>query len=101
MATVVIPALLRKLSGGLDRVTVNARNVGEIVQALEQQFPGFREQLLQNDELKPSIAVSIDGEMGTGGLLDHVKDSSEVFFIPAIGGGTSGARGRPSLRGAA
>ena len=87
MATVVVPALLRKLTGGLDRVTVNARNIGEVIQSLENQFPGFREQLIQNDELKPSIAVSIDGEMGTGGLLDRVKDSSEVFFIPAIGGG--------------
>ena len=87
MAIVVVPALLRKLTGGHDRVTVTGRNIGQVIESLEQQFPGFREQLIQNDELKPSIAVSIDGEMGTGGLLDRVKDSSEVFFIPAIGGG--------------
>ena len=87
MATVVVPALLRKLTGGLDHVVVDARNIGQVIESLERQFPGFRDQLLQNDELKPSIAVSIDGEMGTGGLLDRVKDSSEIFFIPAIGGG--------------
>ncbi len=87
MAIVVIPALLRKLSNGQERVEVSGRNVGQIIDALEQQFPGFKEQLLQNNELKPSIAVSIDGEMGTGGLLDRVKDTSEIFFIPAIGGG--------------
>ncbi|MGO9264816.1 MAG: MoaD/ThiS family protein [Candidatus Binataceae bacterium] len=87
MAIVVVPALLRPLTGGEERVTVTGRNVGQVIDDLERQFPGFREHLLQQGELKPSIAVSIDGEMGTGGLLDRVKDSSEVFFIPAIGGG--------------
>lgn len=87
MATVVVPALLRPLTNGQERVEVTGRNVGQVIDDLERQFPGFREHLLQAGELKPSIAVSIDGEMGTGGLLDRVKDSSEVFFIPAIGGG--------------
>jgi molybdopterin converting factor small subunit len=87
MATVVVPALLRKLTDGQDRVIAHGRNVGEIVEDLERQFPGFREQLIENGDIKPSIAVSIDGEMGTGGILDRVGESSEVFFIPAIGGG--------------
>jgi molybdopterin synthase sulfur carrier subunit len=87
MAIVVVPALLRKLTNGAERVTVTGRNVGQVIDDLERQFPGFRDQLLQGVELKPSIAVSIDGEMGTGGLLDRVKETSEVFFIPAIGGG--------------
>jgi molybdopterin synthase sulfur carrier subunit len=87
MAIVVVPALLRKLTNGAERVTVAGRNIGQVIDDLERQFPGFRDQLLQGPELKPSIAVSVDGEMGTGGLLDRVKETSEVFFIPAIGGG--------------
>jgi molybdopterin synthase sulfur carrier subunit len=87
MATVVIPAQLRKLTDGLDRVTASGRNVGLLIEDLERQFPGFREQLLQNDDVKPSIAVSIDGEMGTGGVLEPVGENSEVFFLPALGGG--------------
>lgn len=87
MAIVVVPALLRPLTSGQERVEVTGRNVGQVIDDLERQFPGFRDHLLQLGELRPSIAVSIDGEMGTGGLLDRVKDSSEVFFIPAIGGG--------------
>jgi sulfur-carrier protein len=87
MATVVIPALLRKLTDGKDRVTANGRNVGQVIEDLERQFPGLRDQLIENGDLKPSVAVSIDGEMGTGGVLDRVKESSEVFFLPAIGGG--------------
>jgi molybdopterin converting factor small subunit len=87
MPIVVVPALLRKLTGGRERVTVTGRTVGQVIDDLERQFPGFKDQLLQQGDLKPSIAVSIDGEMGTGGLIDRVKDTSEVFFIPAIGGG--------------
>jgi sulfur-carrier protein len=87
MATVIIPALLRKLSGGQDRVTAQGRNVRQIIDDLERQFPGIKAQLVEHGELKPSIAVSVDGEMGLGGLLDAVEDDSEVYFLPAIGGG--------------
>ena len=87
MATVVIPALLRKLTDGKDRVAVQGRNIGQIIEDLERQFPGLREHLVENGDVKPSIAVSVDGEMGTGGLLDPVRESSEIFFIPALGGG--------------
>ena len=87
MATVVIPALLRKLTDGKDRVAVQGRNIGQVIEDLERQFPGLREQLVENGDIKPSIAVSVDGEMGTGGVLDPVRESSEIFFIPALGGG--------------
>jgi molybdopterin converting factor small subunit len=87
MATVVIPAQLRKLTGGKDRVVATGRNIGQLIADLDRQYPGFRAQLMEDDDVKPSIAVSIDGEMGTGGVLEKVGDSSEVFFLPALGGG--------------
>jgi molybdopterin synthase sulfur carrier subunit len=87
MATVVVPAQLRKLTNGKERVTARGRNVGQIIEDLERQFPGIREQLVENDDVKPSVAVSVDGEMGTGGVLDPVGDTSEVFFLPSIAGG--------------
>jgi molybdopterin synthase sulfur carrier subunit len=87
MATVIIPALLRKLTNGQERVVVQGRSVGEVIENLERQFPGFREQVVEDGDLKPSVAVSIDGEMGVGGLLDPVGENSEIYFIPALGGG--------------
>ncbi|HSR58342.1 MAG TPA: MoaD/ThiS family protein [Candidatus Binataceae bacterium] len=88
MATAVIPALLRKLTGGRERVAVSGRNLREVIADLDRQFPGLREQLIQDDDLKPSVAVSIDGEVGAGGLLEPVRAESEIHFLPAIGGGT-------------
>jgi sulfur-carrier protein len=87
MPTVVIPALLRKLTNGQERVPVRGATVRQVVEDLERQFPGIETHLLEDGDLKPGISVSIDGEMGIGGLLDPVKETSEVFFLPAIGGG--------------
>jgi len=87
MATVVIPALLRKFTDGKDRISASGRNIGQLIDDLERQYPGLREHLIEDSEVKPSIAISIDGEMGTAGVLEPVRESSEVFILPAIGGG--------------
>jgi len=87
MATVFIPALLRKLTAGRDRVMARGGNLRQVIEDLNRQFPGLRESLVQDGELKPSIAVSIDGEIATQGLLEPVGEESEVHFLPALGGG--------------
>ncbi len=87
MPTVIVPALLRKLTNGQERVAVRGSTVRQVVEDLDRQFPGMKAQLVEEGELKPGIAVSVDGEMGVGGLLDPVKETSEVYFLPAIGGG--------------
>jgi molybdopterin synthase sulfur carrier subunit len=87
MPTAIIPALLRKFTAGRERVSVRGRTVREVVADLDRQFPGLAEQLLQAGEIKPAIAVSIDGEIAPGGVLEPVEQNSEVHFIPALGGG--------------
>ncbi len=87
MPTVFIPSLLRKYTGGQECVEVAGRTVGEVVRNLDQQFPGFRNQVVENDDLKSSLAVSVDGDLAVGGLLEQVRESSEIHFVPAIGGG--------------
>jgi molybdopterin synthase sulfur carrier subunit len=87
MATIVIPALLRKFTKGVERVEVPGRTVRDLVRNLEEKFPDMVGKLVENGDVKPSIAVSIDGEIATGGVIDTVRDDSEVHFIPALGGG--------------
>lgn len=87
MATVVIPALLRSLTGGKDRAHASGATLKELIDDLERQFPGFRERVVEQGDLAGSIAVSIDGEIITGGLSEPVPPQSEVHFLPAIGGG--------------
>ncbi|HVA82420.1 MAG TPA: MoaD/ThiS family protein [Candidatus Binataceae bacterium] len=87
MPTAIIPALLRAHTANRERVAVAGRTVREVIADLERQFPGLAAHLLEGGEIKPSIAISIDGEIVPGGVLEPVGDQSEVHFIPAIGGG--------------
>jgi len=87
MANVFIPALLRKLTGGKDRTQATGATLGEIIDDLDRQFPGFRERVVERGDLAGSVAVSIDGEVITGGLAEPVPPNGEVHFVPAIAGG--------------
>jgi len=87
MATAIIPALMRTLTGGRDRVTVSGKNLREAIADLDRQFPGLGNELIEDGDLKASIAVSIDGEVGTYGVLDTIRGDSEIHFLPQISGG--------------
>ena len=87
MTTVFIPALMRKLTGGKDRTTATGATLRELINDLERQFPGFRERVVENGDLAGSVAVSINGEVITGGLSEPIPADSEIHFVPAIAGG--------------
>jgi molybdopterin converting factor small subunit len=78
---------MRKLTGGRDRVTVSGKNLREAIADLDRQFPGIGSQLIDDGDIKASIAVSIDGEVGTNGVLDTIRENSEIHFMPQISGG--------------
>jgi molybdopterin synthase sulfur carrier subunit len=87
MATVIIPALLRKFTAGAERVPARGRNLREVIDDLERRFPGIGAHLLDDGELKGSGVASIDGEVDAAGIQAPVRENSEVYFLPAIGGG--------------
>ena len=88
MATVFIPTLMQKLTSGQARVDVQGATVREIVDNLELIYPGMKDRLVDRYKIKPNISVAIDGEVTPIGMLEKVGESSEVHFLPAIGGGT-------------
>ncbi len=87
MATVWVPALLRDLTGGIERAQVAGATVREVIDSLEAQFPGVRARLCEGDSLRPGVAVVVDGAVSRQRLRQKVKEDSEVHFIPAITGG--------------
>lgn len=87
MSTVFIPPALRRLTGGADRVVVSGATVGELVDAVDRLHPGVRDALVRDDELAPHVAVSVDDVVATAGLAEEVQESSEVHFVPPLGGG--------------
>mgnify|MGYP002778121474 CR=1 FL=1 len=87
MARVFIPALLTPLTGGESEIEAEGSNVGQVIAALDALYPGFGEVLLDQGRLRPNIAVAIDDEIATLGVLESVSPSSEIHFVTAIRGG--------------
>ncbi len=87
MPRVFIPTMLQPLTEGVKEVELQAANVRQVVQGLEERFPGIGQWLTEDGRVMPNLAVAIDGEMSSMGLLAKVQPNSEVHFIPAISGG--------------
>lgn len=87
MATVFIPTQLRRLTEGCDRLDVDGATVADLVDAVERRYPGFRARVTAGGDLAPGLSVAVDGETAAHGLAEPVGPSSEVHFIPALGGG--------------
>jgi molybdopterin synthase sulfur carrier subunit len=87
MADVFIPTMLQSLSGGVKRVDIEAANVRQVVDKLEELFPGIKERLVEEGQIRPNISVAVDGEIARMGILEKIGQNSEVHFVPAIGGG--------------
>jgi molybdopterin synthase sulfur carrier subunit len=80
--------MLLPLSGGVKQVKIDAGNLRQIIDGLESLYPGIKTRLLEEGQIRPNLAVAIDGEVARLGLLEKVGEQSEVHFVPAIGGGT-------------
>ena len=87
MATVFIPSLMQNLTGGQQTVEIEGATVRQIIENLEKAHPGMKERLVADNRVKPNISVAVDGEVTPMGMLEKVGESSEVHFLPAIGGG--------------
>ena len=59
----------------------------QVIQQMEERYPGIQERLCADDRLHPHIAVAVDGEVRPKDLRQKVSENSEIHFIPAISGG--------------
>jgi len=82
-----IPAMLRDLTGGRAVIEAAGGTVREVVDDLERQCPGIRDQLVEAGRLRSNLSVAVDGEVSPLGLRETVEPSSEVHFVAAIRGG--------------
>jgi len=87
LSTIFIPTMLLSLTSGTKRVEMEARNVRQVIERLDEMFPGIKERLVEDGEIRPSLAIAIDGDVAIMGMLEKVGENGEVHFVPAIGGG--------------
>ena len=87
MAKIFIPTMLQSMTAGVKQVDLDARNVRQIIERLEELYPGMKDRLVEDGEIRPNLAIAIDGDVAIMGMLEKVEENSEVHFVPAIGGG--------------
>jgi len=88
--TVLIPTPLQKLTNGNPEVKAEGGNIGEIVAALETQFPGIKDRLCDDSgRLRRFVNVYLNNEdiRFMENEETAVKDGDELSIIPAIAGG--------------
>jgi molybdopterin converting factor small subunit len=87
MATIHIPAAMRKLTEDRAVVTAPGATLGEVIDNLETTYPGLKERLVEGERARSNLAVFVDGAQVFPFLNTKVNEDSEVYFALAIAGG--------------
>ena len=91
MSVVVrIPGPLRKITNGADKVETEGGDLGQLIGALDDQYPGMKERLLDDKgELRYFVNLYLNNEdvRFLDGLKTSVKPGDEVSIVPAVAGG--------------
>lgn len=72
---------LRAFADGKDVVDVDAKNVGEVLTGLVEQYPGLEH------VIESGVSVAVDGKVIASGLTEPVKPDSEVYLMQQLKGG--------------
>ena len=74
-------SLSRQFAGGQTEFEVEATNFRRLIMELNRRFPGL------GTQVEESMAVAIDGEIFQDAYSAELKQESEIYLIPKIGGG--------------
>lgn len=85
-----IPTPLRRLTNGAAEVYAKGRDLGELIEDLERQFPGLRERLVEaSGEVRRFVNIYVNQEdvRFLSGRQTPLRDGDEVAIVPALAGG--------------
>jgi len=84
-----IPTPLQKMTNGKTEVECVARNISELVDKLEQDYPGMKERLSEGGKIRRFINIYVNDEdirfLNKEGTV--LKDGDAISIVPAIAGG--------------
>jgi len=85
-----IPTPLRRLTGGQSVVEVSGDNIKDLINNLNEGYPGFAEIIYDGKlSLRSSIKIFVNEEdiRFLRNLDTLIKDGDEIAIVPAIAGG--------------
>ena len=87
-----IPTPLRRMTNGKDKVEVESDNLGDLVEKLNSEFPGFKDRLVDEEgELRYFVNIYLNGEdvRFMDGLNTSTSSGDEISIVPAVAGGAN------------
>ncbi|MGB7347660.1 MAG: MoaD/ThiS family protein [Pirellulaceae bacterium] len=90
MSKIKIPTVMRTHTDGKREIELESSDVGGLLAALTQQYPGLRELLLDDGgELLSYVNVFVNDAniRDLDGNATKLDDRDEVFVVPAMAGG--------------
>ena len=85
-----IPTPLRRMTNGKDMVEVESANLGDLVEKLNGEYPGFKDRLVDEEgELRYFVNIYLNGEdvRFMDGLNTSTSSGDEISIVPAVAGG--------------
>ncbi len=90
---VKIPTIMRRHTGGQAVLTGEGSTVRDVLQKLEERFPGLTKNVVTDDgDLHRFVNVYVNDEdvRYLGSLETEVKDGDVLSILPAVAGGSFG-----------
>ncbi len=84
-----LTANLQRLVGGQRSLFVEGRTVGELLERLEQQYPGFRQQIVADGQVHRFVNIYLNDEdiRFLQQLDTPLQEGDIVSILPALAGG--------------
>ncbi len=84
-----IPTPLQKITNGKAEVECRAKNITELVEVLEKDYPGIKERLSDGGKIRRFINIYVNEEDIRFADKEEttLKDGDSVSIVPAIAGG--------------
>jgi molybdopterin synthase sulfur carrier subunit len=86
-----IPAPLRRLTNGQNKITAEGKTLQEIIDFLEQNFPSIKSRICDEDgEIRNFVNIYINEEdvRFLNGISSKINDGDEISIVPAVAGGS-------------
>ena len=72
---------LKKFTNEKDKLSIEAKSIGELVGVLERDFPGLK------PFIDSGISFAINGELSNPNLNDPLPDGAEIYLMQKLKGG--------------
>ena len=91
MVTINIPTALRPYAQGREHVYVDGEaSLRQVFERLDREAPGIKARLVDEDGqgIHPGIAIFINDDQESEGLIQRVPGEATIHILPAMGGGS-------------